>query len=97
MTQKTKMYYAISDSHTGEAPIHWTNGLGSTKEVICFYTPEDRQHWLNETKLLTARAIDRDAALKHISSWDQIDQDVVKRCRIYNTHKFHTIIKKYPK
>lgn len=90
------MYYALSNSSTGESPIHWTNGVSSMKEVICFYTPEDRQRWLDETKLLTAHAIERDDALRYVA-WTQLAHNMVKQCRIYNTHDFHVIVKKYPK
>lgn len=79
------MFYALSDSFTGEHPREYTSGFGNTKYVICFITKKAREKWLEETKLLTARALTRQEALKLVEWISAYDYgcDKIKTCQIY--------------
>ena len=57
-------YYAISDTFAGDYPREYTHGFANTKCVIAFDSYQEREAWLKETKLLTARKITRAKALK---------------------------------
>lgn len=59
-----KHYYAESDSFTGDYPQDYTHGFANTKTAIAFETYKEREAWLKETKLLTARKLTRREALK---------------------------------
>jgi len=58
------MFYALSDWQTGDYPTFPTTGFYNTKIVIAFQTRSERDNWLSETNLLTAKALTRLEALK---------------------------------
>lgn len=64
------MFYALSDRFTGDLPREYTHGFANTKEVICFQTRAARDAWLQDTKLLTARPLTRDEAIRAADTSD---------------------------
>lgn len=59
-----KTYYGLSDSFTGEWPSDHTAGFANRKIAVAFKTKQERDYWLKNTKLITARAISRDKAIQ---------------------------------
>lgn len=59
-----KHYYAMSDSFAGDYPEFPTSGFANTKCVIAFDSYQEREAWLKETNLLTAKKLTRSQALK---------------------------------
>ena len=53
------MYYALTDTFTGNYPSEATAGFANTKAAIAFETRAGRDEWVRETNLLTAKAISR--------------------------------------
>ena len=88
------MFYALSDSFTGDNPSDYTSGFANSTEVICFQSKADRDEWVRSTKLLPARAIARKEALQRLAWQDgqylvytdghPHTRDVVKVARVYN-------------
>jgi len=90
MTQANKVsryFYAMSDTFTGDNPREYSTGVANTKIPIAFRSRDDRDKWLQSTKLTTAKAITRREAVKMVTKekgefygcralW-------VKACRIY--------------
>ena len=58
------MFYALTDNFVGSNPQEYTHGFANTKGALAFRTKAERTAWLNETRLLTAKAITRAEALK---------------------------------
>lgn len=58
------MFYALTDTATGDSPSEYTHGFANTKGAVAFRTKAERAAWLANTKLLTAKAITRAEALK---------------------------------
>ena len=58
------MFYALTDTATGNNPREYTSGFANTKGALAFRTKAERTAWLSETKLLTAKVITRAEALK---------------------------------
>ena len=58
------MFYALTDTATGDSPSEYTHGFANTKGALAFRTKAERAAWLADTKLLTAKAITRAEALK---------------------------------
>jgi hypothetical protein len=90
-----RIYYALSDSFTGDNPKELTSGLAQRKEVIGFRDWEDRARWVRETNLQTARILTRPEAAK-LTPYDThlTDQDYhIKSIRIYGESGFF-ILKK---
>ena len=56
-------FYALSDSYTGNHPIEPATGFANTGIVIAFRRKKDRDAWLNNTKLIKARALSRAEAI----------------------------------
>ena len=61
------MFYAETDTFTGDNPKEHTHGFANTKEVIAFRSKAARDEWVSSTKLMTARAVTRSYALKESS------------------------------
>lgn len=76
-------FYAMTDARTGDNPAEFTEGFANTKEVIAFDSKRARSHWLNTTKLLTARSLTRAEARKY----SQVEAPGVKFARCYKTGK----------
>ena len=92
------MFYALSDKFTGHNPENTTSGFANTKCVIAFNTKKERDEWLEDTRLLTARALTRDEALKEID-WSRDsylcgEYDKAKACEIYGSNDHHILIGK---
>lgn len=62
------MFYALTDYFTGNHPFDYCAGFAETKMPIAFHTKAQRDKWLSETKLTTARALTRKQALKWVAS-----------------------------
>lgn len=92
------MYYALSDSFTGDDPRDYTSGFANTKKVIAFRSKKERDAWLSDTKLLTAKPLTRSQAIKWADTdqgtWQQ-EYDVAKICRIYGTDSEYVTISGY--
>lgn len=92
------MYYALSDSFTGDDPKDYTGGFANTKEVIAFRSKKERDAWLYDTKLLTAKALTRAQAIKladtDMGTWQQ-EYDVAKICRMYGTDSEYVTLSGY--
>lgn len=91
------MFYAESDTFTGNHPSEYTKGFANTSKVIAFNTKKERDVWLAETKLLTAKALTAKEALS-MTEWTTDsyytghDYDKVKACEIYGSEgKFHIL------
>ena len=83
------MYYALSDSFTGDNPQEAAHGFANTKEVIAFRTKKERDEWLENTNLLTAKALTRNEARKQ-TPWSKFaitKHDKVKLVRIYGSNQ----------
>ena len=59
-----KHYYALSDSFAGDCPREFTYGFANTKTALAFHTKAERDAWLDDTRLLTAKAIPRKEAMR---------------------------------
>lgn len=57
------MYYALTDRSTGDNPKEHTHGFANTKEVLAFHTKAERDNWVENTKLLTAKKLSRSEAM----------------------------------
>ena len=64
------MYYALTDSFTGDNPSEHTAGFANTKEVLAFRTKADRDSWVETTKLLTAKKLSRYEALSEARTFE---------------------------
>ena len=84
-----KYFYALSDSFTGNNPAEHTAGFANSKKVICFSSKKGRQSWLDNTRLLTAKAISRPEALKLIPwEWSCLMKvEKIKQCEIYQSDR----------
>ncbi len=51
------MFYALSDSFTGDNPREITHGFANRKVVIAFNSKTERDQWLDGTRLQTARPL----------------------------------------
>ena len=94
-----RLYYAITDSSTGDNPKEFTAGFANRKEPLAFLDWEERARWVRETKLTSAKIITRAEALK-ICLYDQYVHDPVehiKACRIYGKPGEYSILKRIPK
>lgn len=80
------MFYAMSDRFTGNHPKEYTTGFANTKVALAFHTKKERDKWLAETKLIPAKAITREEAIK-LTKW-HLDE---KRCEIYGESNEHVI------
>ena len=60
-----KFFYALSDRFTGNYPKEYAEGFANTKQAIAFASKRDRDAWLDQTKLIGARAIKRTEAIKY--------------------------------
>lgn len=58
------MYYAETDTFTGNDPKEHTHGFANTKSVLAFNTKKERDEWVKTTKLLTASPLTRAQAIK---------------------------------
>lgn len=95
MTKVERIYYALSDSFSGDDPKEHTAGFANKKEPIGFRSWEARTEWLKNTKLTTARAITRAEAIK-FASYDAYVQEAgqhIKAARIYNEPTKFSILK----
>ena len=63
------MYYALTDTFTGDDPSEYSSGFANTKTAIAFRTRAQRDEWVKSSKLLTAEAITREEAIK-ITGWE---------------------------
>lgn len=86
------MFYALSDSFTGDNPTDYCSGFANTKIVIAFESKKERQKWLDSTKLTTARAISRDDAVR-FTKWEHAEYysrgcEKVKPVRLYSNGDF---------
>lgn len=59
------MYYALSDSATGNLPVEHTSGFANTTVAVAFVTRQARDAWVLETNLLKARALTRAEAVRY--------------------------------
>ena len=66
------MFYALSDSFTGDLPAEFTDGFSNTKEVIAFSSRAARSEWLSATRLLTARPLTRAQALRRADRAEEV-------------------------
>lgn len=57
------MFYALSDSFTGDNPREITHGFANRKIVIAFKTKAARDQWVDSTRLQTARPLTRAEAM----------------------------------
>lgn len=57
------MFYALSDSFTGDNPREITHGFANRKVVIAFNGKAERAQWLDSTRLQTARPLSYAEAL----------------------------------
>lgn len=57
------MFYALSDSFTGDNPREITHGFANRKIVIAFKTKAARDQWVDSTRLQTARPLTRADAM----------------------------------
>lgn len=58
------MYYALTDTATGNNPKEHTHGFANTKGALAFRTRTERDTWLATTKLLTAAPLTRAEAIR---------------------------------
>lgn len=58
------MYYALSDSFTGDNPSEYTSGFANTTEVIAFTSRAARDAWVRDTRLLSAAACSYGEAMR---------------------------------
>lgn len=65
-----KYYYALSDTFTGDYPNDFTTGFANTKIPIAFFSKNERDKWIESTRLLTAKPITRKEAEK-IAKWER--------------------------
>ncbi len=84
-----KHYYALTDSFTGDNPMEPTSGFANTKRPLAFRSKKERDAWVLNTKLLTAKAITRTEAIV-IADWALgahygHSAESVKPCRLYST------------
>ena len=94
-----RIYYALSDSQTGDNPEHLTSGFAQKKEVIGFRDWEDRAKWVRETNLRTARILTRPEAAK-LTPYDTYltEEDFhVKSVRIYGEPNQYFVLKRMAK
>ena len=77
------MFYALSDSFTGDMPREYTHGFANTKEVIAFNTRKERNEWLEITNLATAEPLTRAEALKLIPTTRDQHNYPVKEVRVF--------------
>lgn len=85
-------YYALSDAVTGDNPTEPTSGFANTKYVIAFPSKKQRDEWVANTNLLTARPITRKEAIK-FTKWETGDFygchcEKVKPVRLHNSFDF---------
>jgi hypothetical protein len=83
------MFYAITDSFTGDNPKEYVSGFANTKTAIAFSSAAKRDQWLDSTRLMTAKKITRKEAMDLIN-WEPGEYygsyaEKVKPCRIYGT------------
>lgn len=81
------MYYALTDSSTGDNPREYTSGFANKKEVLAFRSRFARDEWVASTRLLTAMAISRREAIR-LTPWKDgwyygRDHWQVKPVRVY--------------
>ena len=69
------MFYALSDSSTGDNPRKITYGVANRKIAIAFKTKASRDSWVKGTRLQTARPLTRTEALAY-TDW-QDAQNIV--------------------
>ena len=62
------MFYALSDSSTGDNPSEVTHGFANRKIAIAFKTKASRDSWIENTRLQTARPLTRAEALAY-TNW----------------------------
>jgi hypothetical protein len=94
-----RLYYAITDSSTGDDPKEFTAGFANRKEPLAFTDWEERARWVRETKLTSAKIITRAEAIK-ICLYDQYLRDPtehIKACRIYGKPTEYSILKRTAK
>lgn len=77
------MFYALSDSFTGDLPNEYTHGFANTKEVIAFRSRKGRDEWLETTNLATAKPLTRAEALKLIPTIRDRYNYPVKEVRVF--------------
>jgi len=82
-------YYALTDSFTGDNPAEPAAGFANTKRPLAFRSKKERDAWVLNTKLQTARYITRQEALK-LADWETGEYygssaNSVKVCRVYGT------------
>lgn len=75
------MYYALTDGATGDNPKEHTHGFANTKEVLAFRTKAERDSWVENTKLLTAKKLSRSEAMSIACTLEGN-----KVARVYNQH-----------
>ena len=67
------MFYALSDSFTGDNPREITWGAANRKIAIAFKTKADRDSWIENTRLQTARPLTRAEALTRTEWQDALN------------------------
>lgn len=90
-------FYALSDTFTGDDPKYYNAGFCNTKIVIAFTSKKDRDDWVKNTKLLTAKSLSRKEA-EELTSWEIADYyfrgyEKVKAVRIHGKDN-HVILRK---
>ena len=86
---KNRHYYAMSDIFTGDDPYAYNAGFANTKVAIAFKSRKEREEWLRNTKLASAKAITRKEAIR-VTKWESgeyFDTSATKckPVRIYGT------------
>jgi len=67
------MFYALSDSFTGDNPRESNYGADNRKIVIAFKTKAARDQWVDNTRLQTARPLSRAEALARTEWQDALN------------------------
>jgi len=81
-----KFYFALSDTFTGDNPQEYTTGFCNTKVPIVFNTKSERENWIFNTKLLTARKLTKKEAISLAKKGNYtLDDPQAKAVRIYGT------------
>ncbi len=95
------MFYALTDTFTGNNPAEHTHGFANTKSVLAFRTRLERDTWVRSTKLLTAKSLTRSEAvsLAETSNGSFAGEPGDKIAPIYGTendagmHEYHVLRK----
>lgn len=87
------MFYALSDRFTGDLPREATSGFANTKEVVAFRSKKERNEWVEETNLMTARALTRAEALKLVPTVRAGGGYPVKIVRVFGEQYPETILR----